>query len=188
MCTYYHRWEWSNLTKNGTIQSRFDIIPHIRPTGQRSDNLDVDFQSRPLTRPRAEPLRSQWGPRCVRHTKERDLPTRALPAPGCGHVCGRFVILLRLDRGAGVYLCWKVRGLCLVYFATDMSSREKWVGRKNRKCATLGGGNGWNGHAQRGQREDIVSQRGRTIKQPRPLKIFNVTHSDDRKQTSALVV
>lgn len=34
-----------------------------------------------------------------------------------------------------VYLTWKVRGFSLVYFATDISSQEKWVARKTRKWA-----------------------------------------------------
>lgn len=35
-----------------------------------------------------------------------------------------------------VYLTWKVRGLSRVYFATDISSQEKWVVRKTRKWAS----------------------------------------------------
>lgn len=32
-----------------------------------------------------------------------------------------------------VYLTWKVRGLRLVYFTTDISSQEKWVVKQTRK-------------------------------------------------------
>lgn len=35
-----------------------------------------------------------------------------------------------------VYLTWKVRGWWLVYFATDISSQEKWAVRKTRKWAS----------------------------------------------------
>lgn len=48
-----------------------------------------------------------------------------------------------VKRRCEVYLTWKVRGLPLADFATDIGSQEKWVVRKTRKRAGLGGGNSW---------------------------------------------
>lgn len=42
----------------------------------------------------------------------------------------------KVKQGCEVYLTWKVRGLWLVYLATDIGSQEKWVVRKTRKWAS----------------------------------------------------
>lgn len=52
---------------------------------------------------------------------------------GCTHFMCKVYCSSEVVQGCEVYLTWKVRGLCLVYFATDIGSQEKWVVRKTRK-------------------------------------------------------
>lgn len=68
--------------------------------------------------------------------KKQDLPLQALTKTRMGVCMSKVYCSSKVRQGCKVYLTWKVRGLCLVYFATDISSQEKWVVRKTRKWAS----------------------------------------------------